>query len=252
MTEVHISNGSPLEHRVVERIEPIPKADFPHHLYPRWIGHKFSPGGTALHFPGNTVMAHLPSDSQFRHDLQELVDILQGHESSPAFSFLPSSSWHMTLYECVTDQIRQRKSYPGDLELDTSLNVCHAHLATHLAKFDHSLNSGVGCMTVSGNEPILDGLGLTLRPYDGRDTIMRDFRDSLSEILKMCHPGHDTYSWHMALAYTLRPLTAQEENSIRECFRTWREVKTRTFKLGKPEFCVYDDMCAFRRVFYLE
>ncbi|KAK3674131.1 hypothetical protein LTR78_005978 [Recurvomyces mirabilis] len=183
---------------------------------------------------------------------QELVDILQGHELSAAFSFLPSSSWHMTLYECVTDQIRQRNSYPGDLALNTSLNVCHAHLATRLANFEHSLNSGVGRMTVYGNEPVLDGLGLTLRPDEGRDPIMRDFRDRLSEILKMRHPGHDTYSWHMALAYTLRPLTAQEEASIRECFRTWREVMTRTFELGKPEFCVYDDMCAFRRVFYLE
>ena len=84
-------------------------------------------------------MAHLPVDSPSRNDLQELVYMSQAYPLSTTFACLPSSSWHMTLYECVTDQIRQRDSYPDDLALDTSLNVCHAHLATRLADLKHSM-----------------------------------------------------------------------------------------------------------------
>lgn len=251
-----LSSSRSNEDTQADRIEPIPKSDFPHDMYPRWIGHKFSPSGETLPYPGNTIIAHLPHGTPFHLELQNLLASLKKHDMAPAFAFLPPSSWHVTLYEGVTDQIRLRRSYPGDMSMDSSLKACHVHVASRLADFAHELGTtGVGEMKVVGLEPVVDGLGLTLQTTDiGQETRLRSLRDCLSTRLKMRHPGHATYSWHMALAYTLRHLSEGEKGTIEAILRAWikKSGACQSFVLGTPEFCVYDNMCEFRRVFYLE
>jgi hypothetical protein len=180
------------------RIDPFNDADFPYRpgQYPRWIGHKFSSEGCALHYPGNTVLVHLPAASPFRKRLQDLHNILENHELASAFALLPPSSWHMTVYEGVTDRIRLRQSWPSNLALDSSLAVCHANFANQLAEFEHRLGpKGVGEMEVVGFEPIEDGIGLTLRATGGQEGPLRDLRDRLAARLGMHHPSHDIYTW---------------------------------------------------------
>jgi hypothetical protein len=183
-----------------------------------------------------------------------MCEDLKKQDFASLLKFLPPSSWHMTIYEGITDQIRRRDSYPGELPLDSSLKICHAHLAERLAEFEHGLGpDGVGQMRIAGFEPLDDGIALKLEPttQDSEDNLRR-LRDRLSERLEMRHPGHSNYSWHMGLAYTLRHLSSQDEEGIAGFLEEWQGRLPKAFDLSVPEFCVYDDMFQFRRIFFLE
>ncbi|ETN44114.1 uncharacterized protein HMPREF1541_10664 [Cyphellophora europaea CBS 101466] len=242
----------PLDYDPEHRVEPVPKSGFPHHLYPRWIGQKFTPNGAVLPYPGNTIVCHLPENSPLRPRLLDLYHDIQQQEFSSLFTLLPPSSWHMTVYEGVTDQIRTRSCWPGELPLDSTLRQCHAHTASRLADFDAGLGTPF-VMKIVSFEELDDGIALKLAASTPEtDTNLRGLRDRLSHTLKMRHPGHETYSFHLSIAYTLRHLMEKERARIWAYLQAWQAKSQMYFDLGSPEYCVYDDMFGFRRMFLLE
>jgi len=242
----------PKVYRPDDRVEPVPKPGFPHNLYPRWIGHKFTPDGHILPYPGNGVLSPLEPTSALYQSLHALLADMQEQEWARLYTFLPPSSWHMTTYEGISDQIRKPKEWPGHLPLDSSLNSCHAHVATRLADFEHGLGDAEVEITVAGFESLAEGIALKLVPVKSEgERALRDLRDRLSERLNMRHPGHDAYSFHMGMGYLLKHLSEEEEAKIAEFLRGWQARLPKSFMLSVPEFVVYDDMLAFRRVFWL-
>ncbi|KAK0946353.1 hypothetical protein LTR29_002115 [Friedmanniomyces endolithicus] len=242
----------PKDYRPDERVEPTPKPDFPHHQYPRWIGHKFNPDGQIMPYPGNGVLSPLDPASALRRSLQALLNDLQQQDFASLYTFLPPSSWHMTIYEGISDQIRLRNSWPADLPVTASLKACHALVATRLADFEHGLGAVVK-MELAGFEPLADGIALKLLPAtsDG-DRTLRSLRDRLSQRLGARHPGHDNYSFHLTLGYLLRHLSEKEEARGAEFLQAWQIKLPPSFELAVPEYCVYDDMYSFRRMFFLD
>ncbi|KAK1061967.1 hypothetical protein LTR74_010631 [Friedmanniomyces endolithicus] len=242
----------PKDYRPDERVEPTPKPDFPHYQYPRWIGHKFNPDGQIMPCPDNTVLSPLDPANALHRSLQALLNDLQQQNFASLYTFLPPSSWHMTTYEGVSDQIRLRNSWPADLPVTSSLKACHAHVATRLADFEHGLGA-VAKMEVAGFEPLAEGIALKLVPATSHgERALRDLRDRLSQRLGMHHPGHDNYSFHMSLGYLLRHLSEGDEARIAQFLQGWHAKLPQSFELAVPEYCVYDDMYSFRRMFYLD
>lgn len=231
-----------------------PASDKSQGKYPRPIGHKFTPEGAVLPFAGNTLIAHLSPQSPFSTALQAMQADIQRQDWGASMALLPASSWHMTIYDCVAYRYRTRSSYPADVPLDSSLKSCHAHFATRLADLEHGLGpQGVGPVAVTGYDPITQVIAFRLRPTrQETETGLRDLRDRLSARLKMRHGTHETYLWHLTLGYVLRFWTPDEEVRIKAYLEGWLERLPKTFELGVPEFCVYDDMCEFRRMYYLE
>ena len=242
----------PLVYRPDERVEPTPKPGFPHHLYPRWIGHKFTAEGQVLLYPGNGVLSPLDPTSALHQSLHALLEDMRKQEWAPLYTFLPPSSWHMTTYEGISDQIRNRNEWPGALDVTSSLKACHAHVATRLADFDHGLGSAGVEMNIAGFESLAEGIALRLVPatVEGEHAL-RNLRDRLSDRLDMRHPGHNAYSFHMGMGYLLRHLREDGVVKITTFLHDWLSRLPKSFMLSAPEFVVYDDMLAFRRVFSL-
>jgi hypothetical protein len=234
-----------------DRVEPVPKPEFPHHLYPMWIGHKFEPDGKLLPFPGNTIICHLDPTSQLYQALLGLYDALKSQDFADLYVLLPPESWHMTLFEGVSDQIRKRSSWPADLALDSSLSECTSLLRSKLVDFDLGTNPPFE-MTVDGYDPLTEGIALkvvaTTAAEDGR---IRGVRDRLSKHLLMRHPGHESYSFHISLAYLLCRLDQEQLDKLASFLKTYQSRLPQRFELGGPEFCVFNDMFAFKRQFYL-
>ncbi|KAK1077207.1 hypothetical protein LTR33_008281 [Friedmanniomyces endolithicus] len=163
----------PKDYRLDERVEPTPKPDFPHYQYPRWIGHKFDPDGQIMPYPGNGVLSPLDPASALHRALQVLLDDLQQQDFASLYTFLPPSSWHMTTYEGISDQIRLGNSWPADLPVTASLKACHAYVATRLADFNHCLGAGIQ-MKVAGFESLAEGIALKLVPttFDGERALL--------------------------------------------------------------------------------
>ena len=233
------------------RVEPIPKPGFPHEKYPRWIGHKFEPDGNVLPFPGHTVICHLPAQSPLYQALLPLYDMLKSQDFNSLYVLLPPTSWHMTVFEGVSDQIRKRGSWPGDLPLDAPLSTCIAQVGRKLANFNTGSEKPFE-MTNVGWEPLEDGIALKVVPAaPEEERRLRRLRDRIAEHLLMRHPGHSDYSFHVSMAYMLRRPDQQEARKLRVFLKSCHASLPTNFELGAPEFCTFDDMFAFRQEFLL-
>ncbi|KAK9364826.1 RNA ligase/cyclic nucleotide phosphodiesterase [Lipomyces kononenkoae] len=225
--------------------------EYPHGKYPRWIGQKFDPDGNLLPFPGNTVICHLQRDALLHRVLLEMYDELQKQEFSHLYAFLPPTSWHMTIFEGVSDHIRKPGFWPADLPIDAPLSDCSALFQRKLQEFDLGSEPPFK-MTVKGFEPLEDGIALKVRPVDaGEQSRLRQLRDRLSGCLQTRHPGHETYSHHLSISYTLRFLDEQDHEKISTFLDGWCAKLPKVFELGAPEFCTFDNMFAFHRQFCL-
>ncbi len=244
---IAIESGSPGN----DRIEPVPKQDFPHTDYPRWIGHKFEPDGTVLPFPGNTIICHLPLQGPLYPSLLDFEADVKQQDFAKFFVFLPSSSWHMTMFEGISDQIRERESWPGDLSLECSLEACNEHVRKRMVRYALPHRPPYK-MYVAGWEVLDDGIALKITPKTKEDEKgLRSMRNNIAGQLAMQHPGHTNYSFHISIAYTLRFLSLEDTTRITSYLDGWLSSLPRDFELGAPEYCTFHDMFAFKREFYL-
>ena len=157
----------------------------------------------------------------------------------------------MTVYEGVSDQIRRRKCWPGDSALDATLESCTTLVREKLAGFDLGSEPPFR-MTIAGWEPLEDGIALKVVPANfDEESRLRGLRDRLSKLLLMRHPGHDTYSFHVSLAYMLRFLGQKDHQAISAYLQNHLDKLPKVFELEAPEFCIFDDMFAFQQELYL-
>jgi hypothetical protein len=219
--------------------------------YPRWIGQKFNPEGQLLPFPGNTIICHLQPKSPLYSALLHLYNSLKIQKFSSLYVLLPPASWHMTIFEGVSSQIRQLGVWPADLPLEAPLSECSTLLEEKLRKFPID-NEQPFKMAIAGFEPLTDGIALKVVPIDpAEEKRMRRLRDRISETLHVAHPGHESYSFHVSLSYMLRFLDDHDHQMITNFLQEWRATLPDTFELGVPEFCIFDDMFAFDKQFLL-
>ena len=67
-------------------------------------------------------------------------------------------------------------------------------------------------------------------------------------------PGHDTYGFHISLAYVIGVFTPAELEDYRASYAAWRDMiaaHAPVIELGRPEFCTFKDMRWFNRKLYL-
>lgn len=232
------------------QVAPIPRPGY-HGKYPRWIGHKFEPDGSVRSFPGHGIMCPLPPQSSMYKALQRLRDDLKQQDCASTLVLLPPSVWHMTVYEGVSDQIRTRNGWPGELDPDCSLQECYDFVASKLANFDLGCESSFRMIPV-GWEPIEDGIALKIAGADpAEEEKLRGLRERLANVLELRHPGFDKYSFHVGLAYQLRILEEHDKEKLASYLRSALEKLPKEFEIGTPSFCTYEDMLALDQRFPL-
>lgn len=220
---------------------------------PKGVGiGKFHPDGSVRPFPGNTLICHLPEDSVLQAPLRRLYERLRLSELAPLYSLLPPSSWHMTIFEGVCDQVREPGFWPADLPLDAPLTACDALFEDRLASFDPKLDPPFE-MEIAGWKPLVGGISLALKAAtDAEERRLRDLRNRLSDLLGLRHPGHETYVFHLSIAYIIRHLSDAQRDALSAMMGEQSALLPAKFKLGAPEFCRFEDMFAFRRLFFLK
>ncbi|OIW31717.1 DUF1868-domain-containing protein [Coniochaeta ligniaria NRRL 30616] len=220
--------------------------------YPAGIPGKFDKDGNVQPFPGNTIVCHLSQSSELYASLLGLYEKLRTGPHSHLYTLLPPPSWHMTVFEGVCDQVRKPGYWPSDLPPDAPLADCTAHFAEKLSTFDLGFDPPPYRMCVRGIDPLEIGLGLHLEFRDaGEETRFRALRDRISETLSLRHPGHESYGLHLSLAYLLRHLTDDQKAEISKLVLDHLAGSPVEFELGAPEFCTFENMFAFKRLFYL-
>lgn len=225
------------------------------------VGSKFYPNGKVKSYPGNTIVCHLPQqggDSAFFNGLLEI------YRNAPDFSFfrkatlLPPSSYHMTVFEGVTEASRNKPDqWPWEVQTTASLDDCSKVLSERLSRFRMESDMPLR-MQVDMDAPVPKGSAIVipLKAIDqAEENRLRDLRRRLSAATGIRIREPDTYAFHTSLAYWIKPLTADEEALYEKTHSAWRVALYKVspvISLGPPEFCLFQDMFAFERQFFLQ
>ncbi len=227
---------------------------------PKDVGRKFLPDGRVRGFAGNTIICHLPQQGPGYAVFDRLLDI---YRDLPTLRFarkvtaLPTSSYHMTIFGGANDQGRETQPWPTGVPLDAPIESVNTELARRLA----GIRLGVELpfrMVVDDRLPVdrVSPITLPLRPADEREAAkLKQARDRLAEALGMHAPDHDRYRFHITIGYQIEWFTAAEEAEYARALDGWRSHligQGVVFDFGAPEYCVFDDMFAFRRQFELQ
>ena len=224
---------------------------------PKDVGRKFMADGRVRPFAGNTIISHLPQQGDGYAVFDRLLDIyrdLPGHAFARKITALPTSSYHMTIFGGANDQGRQPGLWPADVPLDAPIARCNALLAARL----RALRMGVEPpfrMVVDDRTPAdkVSPITLHLRAADDAEAVkLRQVRDRIAETLKIRAPDHDRYQFHITIGYQIDWFTPAEQAEYAAALAKWRRaLGSVVFTFGAPEYCVFEDMFAFRREFAL-
>ena len=204
--------------------------------YPSGVGHKFEIDGSVRPFAGNTIICHLSQTSPLQQPLKALYAELETGSLASVYTLLPPSSWHMTVFEGICDQIREPGYWPSDLPLDASLMECNAFFEERLKGFEPDFRAPIQ-MSISNFRPLVDGISLKLTPVDVAEEIrLRVLRNRLSDLLNLRPPGHESYVFHLSIAYLIRHLTEDQKAELSTLQERTGMMFSGSIRSGKPSY----------------
>lgn len=206
-------------------------------LYPIGIPEKFSADGVVQRFPGNTTVCHVPADSPLQPGMNALHASLSSHPVlSNLVHLLPKPSWHMTVVDGVRDTECEPGMWPPGME-KLPLDECTREFSKKLRTVGLELEKeGLAPpykMRVRGFDPAVIGIGLEIEGANPEEE-------------KRLRRG-----FHITMAYLMRHIDGENRDALNEVFAQHLPALQREFDLGPLEFCTFENMYAFHRLFYL-
>jgi hypothetical protein len=136
------------------------------------------------------------------------------------------------------------------------LEECTKELGQRLRRLGLELGKdGLGPpyrMRVRGFDPAVVGIGLEVEgSTEEEEKRMRLLRDRLADALGFRAPDHETYGFHISMAYLLRHVDGEERDELNKVFAQHLLAVQKEFQLGAVEFCTFENMLSFSRLFYL-
>lgn len=209
------------------------------------VGQKFNKDGSVREFPGNTVISKITPDMPVYSGLVETQDMLKAIDSGGKYGFLPPSSFHMTVIEGVCDQVRRPENWTSKLPLDAPLAEVTQLVLDRYRKL--SPPESLSMRIVRANFSNL--LTIRLEPADAPTAkALKDFRDQFASETGIRFANHDTYTFHISLAYRLIQMTPEEERPFQELQEeTGPKLQARfpVIELNPPVLTTFDDMFRF-------
>ncbi len=212
---------------------------------------KFNPDGSPRRFAGNTVICHLPQQTRFRDAVVVFGNALRSSSFGTKLAVLPSDSYHVTILGGPNDQDRRRYGWPSDIPISAPIAECNRVIGERIARFKIHAELPIRfCLdkekTLAPQRPS----GLQLVPADANETLkIRTLRDRMAdEVFRYRAADHNTFGFHISLAYQMRGLAAVERREYQSILMQHLPVILATapvIEFGVPEFCTFEDMYRF-------
>ena len=220
---------------------------------------KFFPDGRVHPFAGNTVVCHLDQQGPRSLPFEVMLDIyreIPGKRYADKITLLPPSSYHATLFGGATDANREPGQWPQGIPANASIAECNRIVGERLRAARIAPLSEIR-MKVDPADPGYDEntLRMPLVPHDEAEARkLGAFRDTLAEVVGVRSPNHEKYQFHVTIGYLIRPFDRRELRDALADMATWKDrmaSRSPIIELGRPEYCTFDDMFAFKRQFFL-
>jgi hypothetical protein len=207
---------------------------------------KFDEKGNHLPYPGCSIICNIPLNTHLSNEIISFQKNIENFNPKKTYSYLPPSSFHMTLFDCCNLNTKNTNFWPSNVDP----NMDHKDIAVELNKriqnyiFPKKLNLKL--------KMFFGGYSIVLEPFSEEDEkILRNCRDELSSLLEIKFENHQRYTFHITLAYILRELNKNEIKSLIEFNKQLSFDFSKKFPkitLTKPEMCTFEDMLEFKSI----
>ena len=207
---------------------------------------KFDDKGNPLPYPGCTIICNIPLNTYLSDQIISYQKKIEKFNPENTYFYLPSSSFHMTLFDCCNLNTKNTKYWPTDIDPDMDYKDIAIELNKRIQNyiFPEELNLKL--------KMFFGGYSIVLEPFSEKDEkILRNCRDELSSLLKIKFENHQRYTFHITLAYILRELNKNEIKSLIEFNKQLSFDFSKKFPkitLTKPEMCTFEDMLEFKNI----
>ena len=207
---------------------------------------KFDEKGNPLPYPGCTIICNIPLNTYLSDQIISYQKKIEKFNPENTYFYLPSSSFHMTLFDCCNLNTKNTKYWPTDIDPDMDYKDISIELNKRIQNyiFPEELNLKL--------KMFFGGYSIVLEPFSEKDEkILRNCRDELSSLLKIKFENHQRYTFHITLAYILRELNKKEIKSLIEFNKQLSFDFSKKFPkitLTKPEICTFEDMLEFKNI----
>ena len=207
---------------------------------------KFDDKGNPLPYPGCTIICNIPLNTHLSDQIISFQKNIEKFNPEKTYFYLPSSSFHMTLFDCCNLNTKNTKYWPTDIDPDMDYKNIAIELNKRIQNyiFPEELNLKL--------KMFFGGYSIVLEPFSEKDEkILRNCRDELSSLLKIKFENHQRYTFHITLAYILRELNKNEIKSLIEFNKQLSFDFSKKFPkitLTKPEMCTFEDMLEFKNI----
>ena len=206
---------------------------------PRHLGTRYDTAGNFLPEPGNTVVCHLVSGSATERALTSARERYQAMPDARKLAFTPVNSYHMTLFQGITEGRRMLPYWPSDMASDAPIEAMTAHYLERLAEFEPAAPFAVELVEALPTGLIVAGATVADRHA------MAEWRNRFAEAFGYRHPDHDNYELHITMAYMIDwlddaaiPVWTAMLNDVAAEIRAEAPV----LELRAPAFCSFADM----------
>lgn len=213
------------------------------HKPPRHLNARFDEIGKFLPLAGNTIVCHLTQGSATQRAVIQVREALKSMPYGDHFAYTPISSLHMTVLQGITDDGRTKDCWPAGLPLDASVEETTSYFLERLEDFPKAPHLRMKPIEVTPLGLVLTGA------TSGDESAIRSLRDDLTRPFEFRHPDHDTYTFHVTLAYLAAWLPEGAELQYLPALADLGAAlaaEIDVMELDRPAFCTFDDMTEFR------
>jgi len=213
--------------------------------FTKHVNNKFHKDGKAREFLGNTVICHIPSHSPTMEILLELREAVMQEPWHQKMAMLPPSSYHMTVFELVCDQVRDAAHWTSLLPLGATMQETDDRFSQIWENLPAPPEFSISFDYLD----IKDYITMRLKPSDDQaNQIISDYRDQLSKAFGLHQPNHESYFFHISMAYAVRRLSNEDLEEAAGIVSKWKEKleeSLSTIDLQPARLTFFNDMTHF-------
>lgn len=212
---------------------------------PRHMGRRYNRAGIFLPEPGNTVVCHLVEGSATQQALADARLVFQAMADADNLAFTPVESYHMTLFQGIVEGRRDYPFWPRDSDGATSIAEMTEQFTQRLKGF-----AGGPAFQVAVTEIVPTGLLVEGVAAADRQALAA-WRDGLAELLGYRHPDHDSYEFHITIAYLIDWIDEAELPAWQAMLHAVEAdivQRAPVLELRAPAFCSFADMNWFEEL----
>ena len=215
--------------------------------YGRDVGTKFNKDGTVKYFPGNTIICNVARQSETFKILCITKEMVAKLIDRYKYTFLPESSYHMTVIEGICDKVRNEKLWTNIFPLETALEKIDIFFKEQYEniKVPYSFSMKYNSFDIG------DVIIIKLIPAADEDSKkIKEFRNKISAKFGLRFPDHDNYLFHITLAYNIVKEGKDDKKKIdyiKERVHNYLKDNFGIFKTSSPELMFFNDMFEFTK-----